>query len=123
MKLGRKISGGKYKKHRKTKLYERRGIPRLVILGKEKKKEIRTLGGKHKTVLLSQDKVNVLDKKSGKYKVVKILNVKETPPNKFLARRNILMKGAIIETELGKARITNRPGQEAHINAVLIEEK
>ena len=33
------------------------------------------------------------------------------------------MKGAIIETSAGKARITNRPSQEGQINAVLIEVK
>jgi len=123
MNLGRKASGGRYHKYKKRKLFERPGTPRLVLLGKEKKKSIRMRGGDFKKVLLSQDKVNLLDKKSGKYKIAKILNVKETPSNRFLARRNILMKGAIIETDIGKARITNRPGQEANINAVLIEEK
>ena len=35
-------------------------------------------------------------------------------------RRNILTKGAIIKTELGDARITNRPGQDGVINAILL---
>jgi small subunit ribosomal protein S8e len=29
-------------------------------------------------------------------------------------------KGAIIDTKLGKAKITSRPGQSGNINAVLI---
>lgn len=29
-------------------------------------------------------------------------------------------KGAIIETKIGKARITSRPGQSGTINAILI---
>ena len=38
-----------------------------------------------------------------------------------VVRRNILTKGAIIETDAGKAKITNRPGQEGTVNAVLVE--
>ncbi|MEM2426420.1 MAG: hypothetical protein QXE83_05420 [Archaeoglobaceae archaeon] len=32
-----------------------------------------------------------------------------------------MTKGAIIQTEIGKAKVTNRPSQEGIINAVLIE--
>lgn len=120
--MARKSSGGRYRKFRKKKLFEKAGQARLVKLGKEKKKKLRTKGGKVKTVLLSTDKANVLDLKTGKCKTVRIKNVLETPANKFLARQNILIKGAIIETEIGKAKITNRPSQEACVNALLIEE-
>ena len=71
---------------------------------------------------LSTNKVNVMDPKTKKAKKVTLKNVLETPSNRFLARQNILVKGAIIETEAGKARITNRPGQEGSISAVLIAE-
>ncbi|MEM4703116.1 MAG: 30S ribosomal protein S8e [Candidatus Pacearchaeota archaeon] len=119
--LGKKISGGRYRKARKRKLYERKGQKREVILGKEKKKEIRVRGGKFKKVLLKADKVNVFDPKTKKSKVVAIKNVLEVPSNKFLVRKKVLVKGAVIETELGKARITNRPSQEASVQAVLID--
>lgn len=118
---GRKISGGKYKKTRKKKLYELAGKVRNVKLGKEKKKMMRILSGKTKTVMLSTDKVNIFDIKTKKCKSAKIKNVVETPANRFLARTNTLIKGAIIDTDLGKARITNRPSQESVVNAVLIE--
>ena len=49
-----------------------------------------------------------------------IKNVIETPQNRFLARQNRLLKGAIIETSKGNARITNRPGQDGTAYAVLI---
>ena len=55
-------------------------------------------------------------------KKAKILNVIETNANRFWARQNRLVKGAVIETEAGKAKITNRPGQEGIINAVFVEE-
>jgi small subunit ribosomal protein S8e len=120
--MARKISGGRYKQIRKKKLFEMPGRERAAKLGKEKKKSIRIRGGKIKTVLLATDKANILDPKTKKSKVVAIKNVLETPANKFLARQNLLIKGAIIETELGKARITNRPSQESFVNAILIEE-
>ena len=34
--------------------------------------------------------------------------------------KNVLIKGAIIDTDLGKARITNRPSQESSVNAILM---
>ncbi|MFH1501039.1 MAG: 30S ribosomal protein S8e [archaeon] len=118
--LGKKITGGRYHKRRKKKFHERTRPPRIVKVGKTKTKTFRLMGGNKKTVLLVADTVNLLgkDKKSKKVKIKKVL---ETPSNRFLARQNILTKGAIIETELGKARITNRPGQEGTVNAILID--
>lgn len=120
MNQGRKSTGGRYHAARKRKKFELPGIPRIVILKTKKVKVLREMGGNKKEVLLGCDFANVLDKK-GKSKKVKIKNVVETPANKFWARQNRLIKGAIIDTEMGKARITNRPSQEATINAVLIE--
>ena len=121
MRIGKKISGGIYHKARKKKKFEIAGQPRIVKLGKEKKKKIKTLGGKEKMVLLSTDIANLIipGKKTEK---VKIKNVVETPANRFLARQNVLMKSSIIETDKGKARITNRPSQEGCVQAILIEE-
>jgi len=121
MKKGKKQSGGIYHKARKKKKYELARQPRIVKLGKEKRKKIRTRGGNEKIVLLSTDTANIVDKKTKKSVKVKIKNVAETPSNRFLARQNILMKGAIIDTEKGRAKVTNRPGQEGSVQAVLIE--
>lgn len=121
MRKGRKISGGRFKKQRKKKFYEKANQPRIVKLGEIKRKKIRIRGGKIKTVLLAANEASILNKKTKKTQKAKIKNVLETPSNKFLARQNILVKGAIIETDLGKARITNRPSQEGSIQAVLIE--
>jgi small subunit ribosomal protein S8e len=51
---------------------------------------------------------------------VKILRFESNEASKDLNRRHILTKGAIIETELGTAKITSRPGQHGVLNAVLI---
>jgi len=121
MNKGRKISGGRYVAKRKKRKHELAKPQRIVKIRETKKKIMRTMGGNKKPVLLACEEVNLTDK-SGKTKVVKVTNVLETKSNRFWARQNILVKGAIIETELGKARITNRPGQEGSINAILVTE-
>jgi len=119
MKLGRKITGGKYIKRRKKKRFERAGQRKDVKLGAEKRKTVRTAGGDKKTFLLRGDTINVQTK--NKREKTKIKNVLETPSNRFLARQNIITKGTIVETELGKVKVTNRPTQEGNINGILIE--
>lgn len=119
MKQGRKITGGKYHRFRKKRLYEKQSQERSVVLGETKRKKIKVRGGKVKTILLKTNEVNILIK--GKVQKAQIKNVIETPQNRFLARQNMLLKSAIIETSMGKARISNRPTHEGMINAVLIE--
>jgi len=119
MKLGRKITGGKYLKQRKKKKYEREGQKRVVKLGEEKRKTVRTQGGNKKTFLLKGKMINVEIK--GKKQQLEIKNVIETPSNRFLARQNVITKGTIVETEKGKIKINNRPTQEGNINGILLE--
>ena len=118
----RKITGGKYKKQRKKKAYEKKQQTRVVKLAEKKTKTLKTRGGTKKIVQFSNNQANIIDEK-GKSKKATIKNVLETPANRFLARQNILVKGAIIETDSGKARITNRPSQEGNIQAVLVPDQ
>jgi small subunit ribosomal protein S8e len=118
--MARKASGGKYKREKKKKLAGRQNQARIVKLGERKKKLIRGRGGTMKLVALAENSVNVnID---GKTRKTTIKNVLETPSNIFLARQNILVKGAIIETELGKAKITNRPSQEGNVQAIILKQ-
>ena len=87
----------------------------------EKRKSKRVKGGNSKTYLLRASQVNVMNLKTKKTKKAKIKNVIETPSNRFLARQNVITKGTIIETDLGKVKITNRPTQEGVLNGTLIE--
>ncbi|MEX2017068.1 MAG: 30S ribosomal protein S8e [Candidatus Pacearchaeota archaeon] len=119
MRKGRKISGGRYIQPRKKKLYELPGQKRTVKLGNIKGRSKRTRGGNLKNFMLTIDFVNVISK--GKAKKAKIKNVLETPSNRFLARQNIITKGTIVDTEIGKVRITNRPSHEGVLNGVLAE--
>ena len=121
MNKGIKVTGGKYHKQRKKKFYEKRNQERTATIGETAKKTLRTKGGHIKTILLKTNKANIVENK-GKIKKAEIKNVIETPQNRFFARQNKLLKGAIIETSLGKARITNRPTQEGCVNAVLLKE-
>jgi small subunit ribosomal protein S8e len=119
MNRGRKVTGGKYHKLRKRKLHENRNKEVVVVLGETRRKLLKVMGGNQKVRLLMANEANVLTK-SGKTEKAKIINVEETPQNRFFARENRLMRGAIIETSLGKARITNRPSQDGNVNASLI---
>ena len=69
--------------------------------------------------LIAVKKINVADKQ-GKTTSTDILNVIENPANPNLVRRNIITKGTVVETKLGKVKITSRPGQEGSVNGVLI---
>jgi len=117
----KKISGGKYVDNRKKKLRDLGREPSFTKLGEKKGRIIKTRNNKHKFSLLSIDSVNVYDKKAKKHFKAKIETILENAANRHFIRRNIITKGAIIKTDKGKARVTNRPGQENYVNAVLLE--
>jgi small subunit ribosomal protein S8e len=73
-----------------------------------------------KAKVYTADHVNLYDPKSKTYSQAKVKSVVECPANRHYVRRNIMVKGAIIETEKGKARVTSRPGQHGTVNAVLV---
>lgn len=117
----RKVSGSPYKSWRTKRKFELGREPTMTKIEKKKMKILKTRGGNKKSVLLSEGTANIYDPKTKKYAKIKIKTVVESPANRHFIRRNILTKGTIIDTEKGRARITNRPGQEGVINAVLIE--
>lgn len=116
----RKYTGKKYKYVRKKRKRELERSPINTQVGKEKMKKQRVLGGNTKIKLFSTSFVNVTDPNTNKTKKVKIMKFESNQASKDLNRRHILTKGAIVETELGKAKITSRPGQHGKLNAVLI---
>ncbi len=119
MNNGRKTSGGKYHANRKKRWYEHDSQENETSLGETKRKIIRVCGGNEKAILLKANVVNLtVGKKTEKVEKKKVL---QTHQNTFLARENILLKGAIIQTPKGKAKITNRPSREGVVNAILIE--
>lgn len=116
----RSPTGSRYVAARKKKQYELGGNPSNTKIGDRTTRYTRTVGGNRKYKVLSEQFVVLADPKTKKIEKAKIKTVVESPANRHFVRRNILTKGAIIDTDKGKARITSRPGQEGAINAVLI---
>lgn len=114
-------SGKLLKKNTKKKRYMRGRDFLPMHIGAVKAKKKRTRGGGTKLILLSSNIANVMH--NGKSQKTKIVRVAKNPADPQFVRRNIITKGAIIQTELGEARVTSRPGQDGTINAVLIEKK
>ncbi|MET1101583.1 MAG: 30S ribosomal protein S8e [Pyrodictiaceae archaeon] len=121
----RKPTGGKKRPHQKVKRkYWMGRYPTYTRLSDHDERElVRVRGGNYKVRLKKAAYANVIDPSTNRAKKVKILAVLETPANPHFARSNIIVKGTIIDTELGKAVVTSRPGQDGVINAVLIEKR
>jgi len=92
----------------------------LTTIGEPKLKDVRTKGNNKKTRALTANVVYVVDQKTNKTTKTEITSVVENQANIHYIRRNIINKGAIIDTKLGKAKITSRPGQSGTINAILL---
>jgi small subunit ribosomal protein S8e len=116
----RKATGGRYIAHRGKRKFEIGHAPTHTSIAKQKLKKIRTKGGSEKVRVLTAEIANVFDPKTKKFTKAKIKTVKDNPADMHFVRRNIITKGAIIETELGNARVTSRPGQDGTVNAILI---
>ena len=99
--------------------FERGSFPAETKLGKAKRKVSRKHGGNEKVRLLAVKHANVSDA-SGKTTKVEILRVVKNPANVDYDRRGVITKGTIIETPLGTARVTSRPGQDGIVNAILV---
>jgi small subunit ribosomal protein S8e len=119
----KKPTGGRFRISRKKRRYELGSPPietSLASEGEQRSPE-RAYGGNVKVKLDEALFVNVTDPKTKITKKCRIIKVKDNPSNVDYARRGIITKGAIVETELGDARITSRPGQHGLLNAVLIK--
>jgi small subunit ribosomal protein S8e len=119
----KKPSGGKKGRVRKTKKKALcGGPPQIPKLGEADIRVVeRVRGGNLKVRLREARYANVYLPKERRSVKAKIMSIISTPANPDLARRNYIVKGAIIQTEVGKAVVTSRPGQDGVVNAVLIE--
>ncbi|MEM0023751.1 MAG: 30S ribosomal protein S8e [Thermofilaceae archaeon] len=118
----RKITGGLKGRHVKVKRRYWMGRPPIETLpGTERRIHVRTRGGNLKIKLKFAEHANVVDPKTGQSRRVRILRVVSNPSSKDYDRRGVITRGAIVETELGRAVVTSRPGQDGVVNAVLIQ--
>ena len=96
----RKYTGKKYKHFRKKRKRELDRPTIDTVIGEDKKKKQRTLGGNTKTRLFSTNYINITDPNTNKTSKVRILGFESNAASKDLNRRHILTKGAVVETEL-----------------------
>lgn len=115
-----KPSGGRGHAFRKKRKFEQGTFPAETTMGEQKKKVIRGRGANLKIKLLAGKQACVIDPKTGKASKTDVLRVVKNPANIDYDRRGVITKGAVIETPLGQARVTSRPGQHGILNAVLI---
>jgi small subunit ribosomal protein S8e len=118
----RKPTGGRKRAPRKKRRFERGAFPTETTLGARKAKIDRRRGGTFKTRVLSENQVNISDPATGKTQKTEILRVVQNPASVDYDRRGVITRGTIVETELGQARVTSRPGQHGLINAILLPE-
>ena len=116
----RKPTGGRRVPSASKRKFEIGREKQYTKLGAESLKQYRGAGGNVKVGMLAAEFANVVGKKTNTVKKVKIVNVKANPADPNYIQRNILNKGATIETEIGDAVVTSRPGQDGAVNAILL---
>ncbi len=114
-KTGRRIRYGRSKRK-----FEIGREKHLTTIGSPTMKKVRTRGKNIKVRIKTSNIAYVLDPKTNKTTKADVITVKENAANIHYVRRNIINKGAIIETKIGKAKVTSRPGQCGTINAILL---
>ncbi len=117
----RKPSGGRRVQARGKRSTEISTEKQVALIGEPKRKIYRRTGGNTLVRVLSENRVSINDPKTGKTTMGTIENVVENESDPNYVRRNVLVKGAIIETDKGRVRVTSRPGKDGVINGVLIE--
>lgn len=119
----KKITGGKKRPYRSKRAFEAGGFASETSLGTSFRTVRKVHGGTLKAKLLSEKYANVTDSSGNVTKKAEIVRVLNNPVNAEYNRRKIMTKGALIETSLGEAVITSRPGQSGVIGAVLTSKR
>ena len=116
----RKRTGGLRRPSSNKKRHELGREPAETTVGDPRFRVIDSRGTNEKIRALS---TNVAQVATGEETVeADIEGVDENPSNVNYVRRNIITKGAVIDTSEGQARVTSRPGQTGQVNAVLLDE-
>jgi small subunit ribosomal protein S8e len=112
-------TGGTVRPHSKKRKAELGRDPTETQVGAVSLRTVDSQGNTRKVRALATDVANVTD--GGETRHATIEDVVENEANPNYARRNIITKGAVIETDAGRARVTSRPGQTGQVNAVSVE--
>ncbi|SEH65247.1 MULTISPECIES: 30S ribosomal protein S8e [Halopenitus] len=116
----RKRTGGRLRPSHDKKRHQLGREAAETTVGEPRFQYIDARGTEEKVRALSTNVAQV--SVDGETVSAEIENVVENPSNVNYVRRNILTKGAIIETSEGRARVTSRPGQTGLVNAVAVDE-
>ena len=114
-----KRTGGRRRPVHKKKKHQLGRQPTETQVGDQKLKVVTARGNTEKVRAVTSDVASVAD--GAETVEATIEQVSENPSNPNYARRNIITKGAIVQTSEGEARVTSRPGQDGQVNAVLLE--
>ncbi|MGD0719126.1 MAG: 30S ribosomal protein S8e [Thermoplasmata archaeon] len=117
----RKRTGGRLRPIRKKRRHEIGRELQLATVGTGTVKKYRVRGGNRKMRILTATTINVYDPSTKLTRNVKVVTVRENPANPNYVQRNVITKGAILETELGRVRVRSRPGQDGVLNGVRVD--
>jgi small subunit ribosomal protein S8e len=117
----RKKTGGKKHMFRGKRAFEMGSDPAQTIVGEKRVSRKRGRGGNLKLAALALNTANVTDPSTGKTQKTEIRSVVKNPANVDYQRRGVITKGAVLDTPLGQAVVTSRPGQHGVVNALLIQ--
>ena len=118
----RKPSGGRlkrpsrYRGKRKTEISSENQF--AFVGDKDARKLYRKTAGSQTVRVLSIKNINVNKPKEGKTVRAKITNVVRNDADTNYVRRNIVTKGAIVETDIGQVRVTSRPGMHGVVSGI-----
>ena len=115
----KKRTGGRRRSVRKKQKHEQGSAPTETTLGDEQLKVAETRGGNTKVRAVARSVASVATDDG--VERADIEDVVENPSDPNYVRRNIITKGATIETSVGRARVTSRPGQDGQVNAKLVQ--
>ena len=116
----RKRTGGRRRTFRNKKRHQLGREPAETTVGEPRFQVVASRGTGQKVRALSTNVAQVTE--DGETTEAEIEDVVENPANVNYVRRNIITKGAVIETSAGTARVTSRPGQTGQVNAVVVDE-
>jgi small subunit ribosomal protein S8e len=117
----RKRTGGRLRPLRQKRRFEIARELQQATVGSGTVKRYRVRGANQKLRVLTASTINVYDPATRSTKTAKIVTVRENPANPNYVQRNIITRGAILETDLGLVIVRSRPGQDGVLNGVRVE--
>ena len=122
----RKPSGGRLKRPNRYRGKRRTEVSieaQYAYIGeKDDRKMYRKNAGSQTTRLLSANTVNVNIPNEGTTVKATINSVIANDADPNFIRRNIVTKGSIVDTSMGKVKITSRPGMHGVASGILLED-